>query len=362
MNSKYLIVDPRPLEAFKDKTFSDFKKRDVYNALYKSIETGKVENACHWITECVVSGYSVEILDKLILLGSKLIHINSPNLPLFLWNRYHSFTNSFSHINKKQKKDLIHLRNTQSIRNCMFDVVVTLCLSSKTKRYDKYPKLKEDEFSFTNIKKKLTATMQLLPSNIIKFTDPEELRVIMNEFFFHLKNINGGYENASYWIAWLIQWEKINKKKKLAFEIEERSIPGLKKQLCKDLIWLIWSVIFEEANTRDIEIKKQIQALFYLFKDNFSSGKRNIRLPLVYHAVGYLTLPVKFNIPIRSNLNIYLQTQCNVNKMFQAKKKNEVTGYIEPPKPVKKLVGAEKEISISKLNRVKEIDEIFFNM
>ena len=362
MDLKYLIVDPRPLESFKDKTFSDFKKRDIYNALFKSIETGKVENACHWITECIVSGYTIEILDKLIIFGSKIVHVNSPSLPLFLWNRYHSFTNSYNHINKKQKKELIHLRNTQSVRNCMFDIVVTLSLCSKTKRYDKYPKLKEDEFFFTNIKKKLTATMQLLPSHLIKFTDPDELRVIMNEFFFHLKNVNGGYDNAIYWIAWLIQWEKMNKKKKLAFEIEERPIKGLKQQLCKDVIWLVWSVIFEEANIRNVEIRKQIQALFYLFKVNFSSGKRNIRLPLVYHAVGYLTLPIQSNVPIRTNLDIHLQTQCNVNKMFQTKKKNEVKEYIEPPKPVKKLIGAEKEISLSKLNRVKEIDEIFFNM
>ena len=29
----------------------------------------------------------------------------------------------------------------------------------------------------------MNATMQTLPSHIIKFTDPEELRIIMNEFF-----------------------------------------------------------------------------------------------------------------------------------------------------------------------------------
>ena len=45
MNQKYLIIDPRPSECFKDKTFSDFKKLDVFKALYKSIEIGKVENA-----------------------------------------------------------------------------------------------------------------------------------------------------------------------------------------------------------------------------------------------------------------------------------------------------------------------------
>ena len=72
MNQKYLITDPRPLECFKDKTFSDFKKLDVYKALYSSIETGKVENACHWITECIISGYCIEIMEKLILFGAKI--------------------------------------------------------------------------------------------------------------------------------------------------------------------------------------------------------------------------------------------------------------------------------------------------
>ena len=363
MDSKYIIIDPRPLEAFKDKTFSGFKKRDILNAVLKSIENGKIENTCFWITECIVSGYTLELLDKLIIISSKLIHINNPKLPSYLWNRYLSFYNSIDHINQKQKKQYIHLRNTQSVRNCFFDIGVTLALSPKTKRYDKYPKPKEDtDYSFSTIRSRLNATMQLLPSHIIKFTDPEELRIIMNEFFFHLKNNLGGYENASYWIAWLIQWEKINKKKKLAFEIEERPIKGLKKNLCKDIIWLVWSVIFEEANIRNNNIKKEIQSLFLLFKSNFSSGKRNSRLPIVYHAVGYLTLPLQLNVSIRTNHNIFIQTQCNVNKMFESKKKNEIKEYKEPPKPVKKIVGTEKEISNSKLNRIQEIDEIFFNM
>ena len=361
MNNDYLIVDPRPLEEFKDKTFSEFKKRDVFNELAKSMETGKVENTCFWVTECIVSGYTTELFEKLLLFGSKIVHINNPKLPQFLWLKYHSFMNSIDHISKKERKQYIHLRNTQSIRNCLTDVAVTLAMSPKTKRYDKYPKPKEDlDFSFTSIKNKMNATMQLLPSHIIKFTDPEELRVIMNEFFFNLKNELGGYEKASYWVAWLIQWEKINKKKKLAFEIEERPIKGLKKNLCRDLIWLVWSVIFEEANLRNIEIKKQIQSLFLLYKYNFSLGKRNSRLPLVYHAIGYLTLPIKFNIPVRKNENIFLQTQCNVNKMFQNKKKYEVKNYVEKPKPTKKIIGVEKEISQAQLSRIQEIDEIFF--
>ena len=58
-----------------------------------------------------------------------------------------------------------------------------------------------------------------------------------------------GYDNCIYWILWLVQWEKINKKKKICFEIEERPIKNILKKYCRDLIWLVWSVIFEEANT-----------------------------------------------------------------------------------------------------------------
>ena len=38
MNQEYIIIDPRPLEAFKDKTFSGFKKREVFNTLMKCIK------------------------------------------------------------------------------------------------------------------------------------------------------------------------------------------------------------------------------------------------------------------------------------------------------------------------------------
>ena len=73
MNNDYLIVDPRPLEEFKDKTFSEFKKRDVFNELAKSMETGKVENTCFWVTECIVSGYTTELFEKLLKSWRKIL-------------------------------------------------------------------------------------------------------------------------------------------------------------------------------------------------------------------------------------------------------------------------------------------------
>tara|TARA_Y100001970_G_scaffold207418_1_gene252686 strand:+ start:118 stop:1200 length:1083 start_codon:yes stop_codon:yes gene_type:complete len=358
MNKDYIIIDPRPSEAFKDKTFSDFKKLDVYKKLFKCMETDKIEEACYWCTECIVSGYSQDLFEKLIQFNSKVIHINNPKLPEFLWRRYMTFFSSFDHISKKEKDQLIHLRNTQSVRNCFFDVVTTITNSLKLKRYDKYPKIKDDDFQYTNIQNKLKATMQILPSSIIKFTDPDELKIIMNEFYFHLKNKNGGYEDACYWVAWLIHWEKINKKKKIKFEIEERNINEVNPKYCKDCIWLLWEVIFSECIERPDITKLQIQSLYRFFRHDYTSGKRNSRLPYIYHSIGYLTLPVKYNIPIRKDKNIYLQTQCNINTMFKGKKNNEVKHYKAPPKPKKKLIGSEKEIALAKYNSLLEIDEL----
>ena len=358
MNKEFIIIDPRPLEAFKDKTFSDFKKRDVMNTLMKTIESGKIEEACYWCTECIVSGYSQELFEKLILYNSKITHINNPKLPAFLWRRYLTFLSSFDHISKKKRDQLIHLRNTQSVRNCLFDLVTTITSSPRQKRFDKYPRVTDNDFQYSVIQSKLQATMQILPSYIIKFTDPEELRIIMNEFFFHLKNINGGYENACYWVAWLVQWEKMNKNKKIKFEIEVRNISEVNPKYCKDCIWLLWEIIFAECNERSEDIKIQVQSLYRFFRYEYTSVKRNMRLPLIYHAIGYLTFPVRFNIPIRKDKNILLQTQCNINLMFKGKKSNEVKSYTPPPEKVKKITGLEKEISLSKFSTLMDIDEL----
>jgi len=357
MNSEYLITDPRPSECFKDKTFSGFKKSEVYKSLFKSIDSGKIEDTCFWITECIVSGYATALIEKLCIHSAKVIHINNPLLPEFLWRRYLTFHKSTDHILRKEKDKLIHIRNTQSVRNNLMDVAVTLALSPKTKRYDKLPKVDiQRDFEFSVIQQKMNATMQLLPQGIIRFTDPEELRIIMNEIFFNLKNANGGYDKVCYWIQWLLQWEKRTKSQKRKFEIETREITGLNPKYGKDMIWLVWEIIFQETNLRDELLKRQIRSLYLLFQYEYTSGKRNARMPYLYQCVGYLTLPLKVNIPIRKNMDVFIQSQCKINQLFKHTRKHEVLNYIAPPKPEKKLKGLEKEIIESRMRDLQDLD------
>jgi len=357
MNQDYLIIDPRPTECFKDKTFSGFKKSEVYKTLFKSIDAGKVEDTCFWATECIVSGYAPDLIERLCIHSAKVIHVNNPRLPVFLWRRYLTFHKSIDHITRKDKDKLIHIRNTSSVRNNIMDVAVTLALSPKTKRYDKLPKvdLKAD-FEFSNIQQRMNATMKLLPEGLIRFTDPEELRIIMNEIFFNLKNTNGGYEKSCYWVQWLLQWEKRAKAQKRKFEIETREINGLNPKYGKDMIWLVWEVIFQETNLRDDTLKHQVRALYLLFQYEYTSGKRNARIPYLYQSIGYLTLPLKTNVPVRRSQDIFMQTQCNINHLFKHKKLSEVKTYEAPPKEAKKLKGLEKEITESRLKELQDLD------
>ena len=119
---------------------------------------------------------------------------------------------------------------------------------------------------------------------------------------------------------------------------------------------MIWEIIFEETILRNNNIQKQIQSLYTLFKHNYTSGKRNSRLPYIYHSIGYLTLPINFKIPLRNELNLFIQTQCNSNIMFKNKKDKEIKSYTPPPKITKKIIGIEQEKCTDKINIFKEID------
>jgi len=348
MNDKYKILDNRINDDFKSKTLSGFQKKDVINALFKAIDQGKIENACYWCTECVVSGYTMKIWDRLINYSCKIIHINNPRLPIFLYKKNNIFFNQIQRLNIKNKDCLI-IRNSQMIRNLLCDVIITVITSEKKKKFDKLIKIKGEDF---NIKNKLQANLNILPTHILRFDDPEEFKIIMNEFYFHLKNRLSGYDKAIYWILWLLEWEKKHKKQKQQWAIPVRKV-NIKNDKDKcDFIWIIWEIIFEELKERHEKILKTIiKVLYALFLNNYTSSRRNGRIFLIYNSIGYLTNTIEYNKPIRLNEILYIQTQSNINKMYELIKKNEINNApIKPPKiPALKGKNLEKDIEKEKM-------------
>ena len=183
------------------------------SAADKALLGNQFEQACFWTTASIVSGYSLILWEKLINYSCKVININNPELPYFIMKKNKVLYNQINRLDKKDNN--LILRNSQMVRNLFFDIVTTLCSSLKTKRYDKYLKINEKEdFDFENIKKRLCAEMNILPPHIIKFNDPNELKIIINEIYTLLKNKQFGYERSCFWIMWLMKWESIHKKKK----------------------------------------------------------------------------------------------------------------------------------------------------
>jgi len=336
MNNKYLIKDTRTNDDFNKLSFSGYKKNDVLIVLLKSIETKKIENTCNWITECICSGYIEQCWEKMLLYASGVISINNPELPNYLYKKNILFYNIYNNTDKKKgNNEIIELRNNQIIRNLFFSICIILALSSKTKRYNKYPKIKLEDFNFNNISLRLSANANLLPNNFIHFNEPEELKIIINEIYYHLKNKMGGYDKCIYWVIWILEWEKKIKKNKGPWSIDNRNIE-VDEKYKGDLIWIIWEVILLECKNKNTNIQRQVKSLFELYICDFKISKKNKRLPYLFNAIVYLMHNYNLNIEMIPNRDIYIQSQINNNKLFELKKIYEVKPLIQKQVKIKK--------------------------
>ena len=373
MNEIYIINDKRMIDHMKIKTFSGYKKTDVMNQVFKSIDAKKIEEACFWTTECLVSGYANQLFEKLLIYGGK-ISINNPKLPTFLYKKHKIFHNQISHLKHLKKEASLHLRNSVMIRNMFFDIVTTFISSPIKKKYEIQQKVKDDDLRFERIQVLLSAPMNILPDSFIHFTDPPELRIIMNEILTMLKHKQIGYDRCLFWIQFLQKWEALHKKKKNSWNISPRKVEGISDKHTNNFIWILWEIIFYELkNRRNPSLKQQIQCLYELFKYNYSPGKRNTRIPLVHWCFALLIFPCDFKRPIRNDYKLFIQSQSNLQKMFQMKKTFEqmnegiqlnIPIKEKKPKKQKKLKEVDYEIEIiqDKVSIFNQLDKQFMGI
>lgn len=365
MEDEYQIIDNRNTISFKKETFSGYKKNDVFKALFKSIESKKIENSLNWLVECIISGYVTEVWDKLLLYIVNVININNPNIVNILYKKNILFNNICNRYDlNKNKEEILLLRNNSEIRNIFSSLIVILLDSDKNKRYDEYPKLKDEDFCMDSVLKRMNSKFNLLPNNFVHFNEPSELKLILNELYYNIKNTdNNGYENSIYWIIWIIKWEKMNKKNLKNWNIDERN-EDVNKKYRSDVIWMIWNIIFLELENKDNLIRKQVKSLYELYISNYSLNKKIKRLPYIYCSILYLTQQIDFSIKILNNLDLYLRIQLNINNLFKNKKiyeKNNIVKIKDNKKNKKENKNQKqivKEKCLDKLSVFNDIDNI----
>ena len=63
----------------------------------------------------------------------------------------------------------------------IFDIITTYITTPQPKKYEITKKIKDEDLRFDRIQLLLSAPMNILPDYFIHFTDPPELRIIMND-------------------------------------------------------------------------------------------------------------------------------------------------------------------------------------
>ena len=116
--SEYLINDKRTLKDFSKNTFCNYKLNEVLSIFEKKLKECKIEEACNWGIELLISGHIHKFWDKIFNIFLKHININNPSLPNILYNRY----SKFILLLKKHDNNTLLIRNNQECRNLIYTV------------------------------------------------------------------------------------------------------------------------------------------------------------------------------------------------------------------------------------------------
>jgi hypothetical protein len=309
---EYVINDIRQQKEFDKKSFSGFSTKAVFDTLKKSISDNKIEEACHWTIELILSLQTTKLYDLFLSIAIKQIHICNPNLPTKLFNRYKLYlTNNLSNVDS---------RNSQVIRNHLIELCVIITYSKKNKSIN-LAKIKDDEFDIKNIISKLMAPQTFIDA-YIKQHDPDEIKVILNEFLHNMLNKN--YEGMLYWISWIIHYEKNLNKKKKVLTCSKRYNSDIKECYHTDIVWLIWEIVIQESNKHlNKACYTQIVHLFKLYKLLYKQTSKYKYIHLLLFALKYVSNIFNINESVCAEPHLYIQATMKVNTIIGEKKQFE---------------------------------------
>ena len=318
ISNEFRIIDNRTSSEFKKMSFSGYLVKDVSSAFNKALIGCKIEDACNWGVELLISGYIDNIWDKIFNIAIKNININNPKIGYLLYLRYSKYINLCSNWDKKDK---LSLRNNQEIRNMVCELCFLICNSLKTKSIA-FKKINEKDFDMVFIESRLIANKPDIVYDKIKFGDPEETRIILNELNYCL--INKKFELCLYWLSWILEWEKKIIKKKKVYLCGYRKIENVETKYCNDIVWFIWEIILKESSKIDNNnITQNIHALYRLYKFDYKPSKKGKRNYYFIYAIKYFTDTYHFPENI-NNYYLLVQACANINFLFFDKNKYSI--------------------------------------
>ena len=371
--NNFLINDDRDEKKFKDTTFCNYKKREVLATFEKSILQDNLENSCYWCLELLISGHVQDIWNILFNIYFKYVNIINVTIIDKLFVRY------VFYLKIKREISNLNLRNNQSVRNYLAEIITILCRTKKIKPL-KLPKINRDHFDINILSQKFKAKKDFV-KDIVRDEDPQELNIILNEFYCNLKLKN--FNDSLYWFIWSLEWDKINNKNKNKIKISIRKIKNIDKKYCNDFLWIFWEIILDHIKNLNIDFFSiNIKNLYTLFKLNYCIMPKTKLNWFIINSIILLTNTYDTKCNIIDDEKYIIQTTGNINKLIlkfkNFEKSNDplhneklkiLNSKIEFNNKSKEVIKKEKKkkedkknnSSIQKFNTLLEIDKIYIN-
>ena len=316
--AKILIDDSRKPDDFKNITFSKFEKNKVITELLSCLINAKLEESLYWTAELVCSGHYLDLWDTILLFISKNIHLGNPKLPIYILMRF----NNFKEIIKKYDIGSLDVRNDEQLRHIFAEIICVLW-QSKKKHSMEIVKLTPTDFVLSEMTMKLRAPDTTYINDTFKHDDPKEIYIALNELAFHVSPTSKNCISACYWLEWIIEFENINKKKRIKSLAHKRTFAGVSAEYEHDIIWIVWDILLTKA-TNSIHVKI-INSLLGLYSMHFSLVLKKKRRFIIYFAISILTDHVDLTVDIITDMDS-INTILSKNKnIYRDVKKNEIS-------------------------------------
>ena len=317
------INDIRDINDFKGTTFTNFKKTDVKKELLKNLIQSKIEPSCYWSAELICAGQFMDLWEIIILFYTKYIHLGNPIISTYMDMRLKNFKEI---INNGYVGNELSLRNHPKIRRMFCEIIFILCNSQRKHSFDEI-KVTNEDFEMTNLLNKFKAPSVSYVDLIFKDTDPKEIYVAINEFFYNISEEGKNVVSACYWIEWIMQFEVGCKQKKQKCNCERRPNINVDPKFQMDIVWLIWDCCLYESEKRSKLLNKIIYSLLNIYTLKYTSSCFKKRKYILYFVVSLLCENTQLNTEIISSSHKEMLHSIidKINLIYVQIKKNEIS-------------------------------------
>ena len=287
---KYIIRVEKKLD--KKTSYLGYTKKELFVKLQSFIVKGDNEKVLYILIDIIISSFYDELWEILYHISGKYIHIYNPYLTEYLLHKRHLFDGLLlKSINSGKRHELI---NNQVCRNLLTEIVSIFIYSTKSPIDDSL-RIKKTELIGDAFREKITQKNMYIQS-ILLTEDNLDIIKAANEFAYNLALFD--YEKSIYWLEWCILWDKNNKTALCG----ERDISNISEEYKRDMIWMLWQIIFLISENINDTIVKINRDLFNLFKVKYTKKSTYDKKIILYNCIKIICYNNKYPLEFKKRL------------------------------------------------------------